>query len=127
MATCCGEWAPCQWITSRHGEPKTPIYHCLSLLLPVARCRQPLFVTYGLKSLLRMITEAPRSLIKPPGSSFMAKCHPAPRVFSLSQSFFSSLLEEVNDRRVVLLQCGEVIVFQLAERKEVFNWRLQTN
>lgn len=47
------------------------------------------FVASLLKSLLRMITGAPSSLIKPPGSSFMAKCHPAPRVFSLTRTSFS--------------------------------------
>lgn len=47
------------------------------------------FVVSWLKDLLRMITGAPSSLIKPAGPSFMAKCHPAPRVFSLTRTSFS--------------------------------------
>lgn len=120
-----GEWAPRQWLTSRTavnpGPPSTVGFHSS---FPATRCRQPSFVASCLKSSLRMITGAPSSLIKPPGSSFMAKCHPVPRVFSFTRTSFSSRSEAVNERRVVLLRCWKAIVFQVVWRKEVFDWRL---
>lgn len=89
LALRCGEWASRQWITSR-TTVNPDLYPPSAFTLPSCDVLPTTsFVVPHLKSLLRMITGAPSSLIKPPGSLFMAKCHPAPRVFSLTRTSFS--------------------------------------